>query len=170
MDEKLQTLLNDQVISEYGASMVYTQLAFEMDNLSFPGMRDWFMGQAAEERVHAEKIADHLLSRGYRVELNDIPVGSVKAANPQDAFQASLEHEQKVSEEIRTIARAALEAYTNGQHRLGLDVTLSGIYAALHQPGVQRVDLASPTANLVVNRQSASYCTAINLTDGGLDE
>ena len=46
MDEKLQTLLNDQVISEYGASMVYTQLAFEMDNLSFPGMRDWFMGQA----------------------------------------------------------------------------------------------------------------------------
>ncbi|HBN7642435.1 baseplate J/gp47 family protein [Pseudomonas aeruginosa] len=73
-------------------------------------------------------------------------------------------------EVIMANARAALEAYTNGQHRLGLDVTLSGIYAALHQPGVQRVDLASPTGNLVVNRQSASYCTAINLTDGGLDE
>lgn len=73
-------------------------------------------------------------------------------------------------EVIMANARAALDAYTNGQHRLGLDVTLSGIYAALHQPGVQRVDLASPTANLVVNRQSASYCTAINLTDGGLDE
>lgn len=73
-------------------------------------------------------------------------------------------------EVIMANARAALEAYTNGQHRLGLDVTLSGIYAALHQPGVQRVDLASPTSNLVVNRQSASYCTAINLTDGGLDE
>ncbi|MBH3356487.1 baseplate J/gp47 family protein, partial [Pseudomonas stutzeri] len=73
-------------------------------------------------------------------------------------------------EVVMANARAALEAYTNGQHRLGLDVTLSGIYAALHQPGVQRVDLASPTANLVINRQSASYCTAINLTDGGLDE
>lgn len=73
-------------------------------------------------------------------------------------------------EVIMANARAALESYTNGQHRLGLDVTLSGIYAALHQPGVQRVDLASPTANLVINRQSASYCTAINLTDGGLDE
>lgn len=73
-------------------------------------------------------------------------------------------------EVVMANARAALEAYTNSQHRLGLDVTLSGIYAALHQPGVQRVDLASPTANLVVNRQSASYCTAINLTDGGLDE
>lgn len=73
-------------------------------------------------------------------------------------------------EVIMANARAALQAYTAGQHRLGLDVTLSGIYAALHQPGVQRVDLASPTANLVINRQSASYCTAITLSDGGLDE
>lgn len=73
-------------------------------------------------------------------------------------------------EVIMANARAALQAYTDAQHRLGLDVTLSGIYAALHQPGVQRVDLTSPTANLVLNRQSASYCTAINLTDGGLDE
>ncbi|MFI8729423.1 baseplate J/gp47 family protein [Stutzerimonas kunmingensis] len=73
-------------------------------------------------------------------------------------------------EVVMANARAALEAYTAGQHRLGLDVTLSGIYAALHQPGVQRVDLASPTANLDINRQSASFCTAITLTDGGLDE
>lgn len=67
-------------------------------------------------------------------------------------------------------AQAAIEAYTEGQHRLGRDVTLSGIYAALHQSGVQRVELASPAANLIINRQSAAYCTAINLTDGGLDE
>ena len=74
MDEKLQTLLNNQVISEYGASMVYTQLAFEMDNLSFPGMRDWFMAQAGEEREHAQKFAQHLLDRGERVLLTDISV------------------------------------------------------------------------------------------------
>lgn len=73
-------------------------------------------------------------------------------------------------EVIMANARAALQAYTDAQHRLGMDVTLSGIYAALHQPGVQRVDLTSPTANLVVDRQSATYCTAINLTDGGIDE
>nr|WP_215730824.1 baseplate J/gp47 family protein [Pseudomonas lalucatii] len=71
---------------------------------------------------------------------------------------------------VMATAQAAIEAYAASQHRLGLDVTLSGIYAALHQPGVQRVELASPSANLVINRQSASYCTAIDLTDGGLDE
>lgn len=71
---------------------------------------------------------------------------------------------------IMAAAQAAIEAYTQNQHRLGLDVTLSGIYASLHQPGVQRVELASPIANLVINRQSASHCTAIILTDGGTDE
>ncbi len=71
---------------------------------------------------------------------------------------------------IMANAQAAIEAYAAGQHRIGLDVTLSGIYAALHQPGVQRVQLASPAANIVISRQQASYCTAITLTDGGLDE
>lgn len=42
---------------------------------------------------------------------------------------------------VMAAAQAAIEAYTEGQHRLGLDVTLSGIYAALHQPGVQRVEI-----------------------------
>lgn len=67
-------------------------------------------------------------------------------------------------------AQTAIETYVEAQHRLGLDVTLSGIYAALHQPGVQRVDLVSPAANILVNEQSTSYCTGINLLDGGLDE
>ncbi|MDG4866546.1 baseplate J/gp47 family protein [Guyparkeria sp. 1SP6A2] len=67
-------------------------------------------------------------------------------------------------------AQDAIESYVAAQHRLGLDVTLSGIYAALHQPGVQRVELTSPASSIVVDRQTAAYCTAINLTDGGLGE
>ena len=61
MDEKLQTLLNAQINNEHGAALIYTQLAYEMDNLSFPGMRDWFFKQAEEEREHAQKSAEHLL-------------------------------------------------------------------------------------------------------------
>lgn len=71
---------------------------------------------------------------------------------------------------VLAASQAAIEAYVETQHRLGLDVTLSGIYAALHQPGVQRVDLAAPAANIVVNSQSAAYCTGITLTDGGTNE
>lgn len=74
------------------------------------------------------------------------------------------------SEQALANAQAAIEAYTEKQHRLGLDVTLSGVYAALHQSGVQGVDLVSPAANIVVDRQQAAFCTGITLTDGGLDE
>lgn len=67
-------------------------------------------------------------------------------------------------------AQDAVEAYAEAQRRLGRDVTLSGIYAALHQPGVQRVDLVAPAANLVIGTNEASRVTSISLTDGGVDE
>lgn len=68
---------------------------------------------------------------------------------------------------VRAAALAAAEAYAAAQHAMRRDVTLSGIYAALHQPGVQRVDLTSPTANLVIGTGEASYCTGITLTVAG---
>ena len=66
-------------------------------------------------------------------------------------------------------AQAAAQAYADAQRRLGRDITLSGIYAALHQPGVQRVDLAEPSANIVIGPTEAAFCTGITLTDGGVD-
>lgn len=68
---------------------------------------------------------------------------------------------------VRAAAQAAAEAYAAAQHAMRRDVTLSGLYAALHQPGVQRVELSAPAANLVIGDGEASYCTAITLTVAG---
>jgi phage-related baseplate assembly protein len=68
---------------------------------------------------------------------------------------------------VRAAALAAAEAYAAAQHALRRDVTLSGLYAARHQPGVQRVDLSAPVANLVIGSGEASYCTGIDLTVAG---
>ncbi len=68
---------------------------------------------------------------------------------------------------VLAAAQAAAEAYAAEQHAMRRDVTLSGIYAALHQPGVMRVDLAQPTANIVIGDGEASYCTAITLSVAG---
>lgn len=67
-------------------------------------------------------------------------------------------------------ANAALDAYITSVHKIGRDVTLSGIYAALHQPGVQRVNLTSPSANITISSSQASYCTAKTITIAGTDE
>lgn len=64
---------------------------------------------------------------------------------------------------------AAMQAYADRSHRLGRDVTLSGIYAALHQEGVQRVILTAPVANVATQWNEAAYCSGIVLTPGGID-
>lgn len=65
---------------------------------------------------------------------------------------------------VLAAAQDAIEAYAASVHRIGYDVTLSGIYAALHQPGVQRVNLAAPTANIVTTDGEAPFCTAFTIT------
>ena len=68
---------------------------------------------------------------------------------------------------VYSAALAAVTTYAEEQRRIGYDVTISGIYAALHQPGVQRVNLAAPVANLTIDDGEASYCTAITVTVAG---
>lgn len=67
-------------------------------------------------------------------------------------------------------AEARLQRYISESHRLGRDVTRSGLFAALHAEGVQRVELAAPAADIVVDRTQATWCTDVTLTYGGIDE
>ncbi|EJD6673387.1 baseplate assembly protein [Providencia rettgeri] len=73
-------------------------------------------------------------------------------------------------EPITEAAEAQLKRYTTQQHRLGRDIVLSAIYAALHVQGVQRVEIKKPTADIKLDKTQASYCTNINVMLGGSDE
>lgn len=64
----------------------------------------------------------------------------------------------------------AIASYVNKQHSLGIDITRSGIYAALHQEGVQNVKLTKPMDDLIVQPHQAAYCTQIQVNLGGRDE
>lgn len=67
-------------------------------------------------------------------------------------------------------ATAAIATYTEDMHRLGRDITRSGIFAALHQPGVHNVTLTTPAADIVVQWNQAPFCTATNVTVSGTGE
>lgn len=62
---------------------------------------------------------------------------------------------------VLAASQAAVTAYVAAAHALGRDVTLSGLFAALHQPGVSRVTLTQPAAEIVVAPTEAAYCTGI---------
>ena len=74
---------------------------------------------------------------------------------------------------VMASALASIQAYVTARHRLGNDVTISGLHAALHVEGaVQNVELISPTEDLVIGGTVAAYCdpeTGITLTMAGND-
>lgn len=70
---------------------------------------------------------------------------------------------------VESAATAAVEAYAAAHFRLGHDITRSGLFAALHQVGVQNVVLTKPAADVVIDAASAPRLTTITLTDGGTD-
>lgn len=73
-------------------------------------------------------------------------------------------------EPIMADAELRLQGYINEQRRLGRDIRRSAIYAALHTQGVQRVELAAPLADVVLDKTQAANCTNYQIRLGGSDE
>ncbi len=67
---------------------------------------------------------------------------------------------------VQTAALASVQAFVDSRHRVGADVRLSGLYAALHVGGVERVTLSAPgiVADLVTAADEAPFCTDITLS------
>ncbi|WP_324710096.1 baseplate assembly protein [Pseudomonas citronellolis] len=74
------------------------------------------------------------------------------------------------AELVRSAAEQSLQGYIAAQRRLGRDIRLSAVYAALHVEGVQRVELTQPVADVVLNETQASYCDGFSIVVGGADE
>ena len=58
-------------------------------------------------------------------------------------------------------ASDALDQYMSYQHRLGQAVTLSALYAALHQAGVKAVNLLRPTETINTTFEQAPFCCEV---------
>ena len=74
------------------------------------------------------------------------------------------------AEPIRAAAEARLAAFVTAQSRLGRDIRQSALFAALHVEGVQRVTLAQPAQDVVLDKTQAGWCTGTQIRVGGSDE
>ncbi|MFW6600089.1 ferritin [Propionibacteriaceae bacterium Y2011] len=110
LTEDLEKAFNNQITLEFEASMVYRQLAIEMDTRDLPGMASWLRHQADEEIVHANKFIAHLDNRGNHPVIGNIPAPTVTADSALSVFQAAAAHEERVSEAIRDLYRTCEEA------------------------------------------------------------
>ncbi len=103
----LEAAFSAQITLEFRSSMVYRQLAIEMDIRDLPGMATWLRHQADEEIVHANKFIDHLADRDNHPVIGAIEAPNVSIETVLECFEAAFAHEQRVSEGIRDLYRAA---------------------------------------------------------------
>lgn len=74
-------------------------------------------------------------------------------------------------EVVRQVALAKVTEYVTENHLLGHDITESGLHAALHQPGVQRVEIITPMGGtILVGSTEAAVCDTVTVTIRGVDE
>lgn len=111
MPSNLATAFNNQVTLEIESSLAYLQMAAHFDARSLKGLSAWMRVQSDEERTHALKFFDYVLSRG-----NDVAIGAVAApvsnfTSPASVFELALAQEQKVSAAIAELHRLATEVH-----------------------------------------------------------
>lgn len=63
-------------------------------------------------------------------------------------------------------AQAELAQYLASTRGVGRAVRVSGIYMALHRPGVERVTLTAPLADVLVSATEAAHCISTSVTVG----
>ncbi|MDQ6686815.1 MAG: ferritin [Actinomycetota bacterium] len=107
LNATLEKAFNAQITLEFEASMVYRQLAVEMDIRDLPGMAAWLRHQADEEIVHANKFIDHLSDRDNHPEIGTIKAPRLEIDSVLACFEAAYKHEQQVSAAIRKLYKAA---------------------------------------------------------------
>ena len=66
------------------------------------------------------------------------------------------------------VANIRLDKYIKNAQKNGESIYLSAIYAALHVDGIERVQIISPTADLVMDNYHHPYCTTKSITVGGV--
>ena len=61
-------------------------------------------------------------------------------------------------------AQAALTEYLDTAHAIGATVAISGIHGALHRPGVRRVVITAPVADIIAAPNVAPFATTVTIT------
>jgi ferritin len=104
----MQEALNGQLNAELYSSYLYLSMAAYFLDLNLGGFANWMRVQAQEEDMHAMKFYNFINERGGRVLLKPIDGPPTEWNSPLAAFEAVLEHEQKVTGLINDLVELAL--------------------------------------------------------------
>ena len=110
LQKKIEDALNQQINAELWSAYLYLSMSLYFEHEGRPGFANWFKIQFQEEQAHAIALMDYMNARDAKVILSPIAEVPVSWNSPKDAFEATLEHEKKVTESINNLYAMAEEA------------------------------------------------------------
>ena len=109
LTEKMQTALNGQLNAELYSSYLYLSMNAYFKSVNLDGFANWMYYQSQEELEHSLKFYDFIIQRGGKVQLQQIEAPTGEWSSPLAVFEATLEHEQKVTGLINDLVDVAHE-------------------------------------------------------------
>jgi len=109
ISDKMQNLLNEQVVKEFYSAYLYLSMESYYTSLNLNGFANWFHVQVQEERDHAMMFFNYINRVGGKVVLGQIDAPKAEFASIEEALKLTLEHEQFVTKSIYNIVDLAIE-------------------------------------------------------------
>lgn len=113
LTEKMERAFSGQINAELYSAYLYLSMAGYFERNDLPGFANWMRIQVQEEQFHAMKMYDYVLERGGKVVLSGIDAPPAEWESPLDVFDATLEHEQKVTGLINDLVYLARDERDN---------------------------------------------------------
>ncbi len=97
LSKKMTDALNKQIQEELFSSYLYLSMSAHFSDMGLDGFANWMDVQQKEERDHAMKIYNYMLSQGAKIKLLRIEEPQHEWKTPLEMFKAGLKHEQHIT-------------------------------------------------------------------------
>ncbi len=118
ISDAMQQSLFKQLNDEFSSAYLYLAMSAYCNHIDFNGAANWLKQQYEEEQMHATRIYNYLIEQGANVLLQAIPQPPNEFGTILEVFQASLRHEQKMTERLNNISDQALKEKDHATYNL----------------------------------------------------
>ena len=109
LKEKVLNAINEQINAEQYSALLYLSMSAWFSDKGLPGFANWMYVQYQEEMTHANKFFNYVNERSGKVTLKAIDQMPIEWGSIIEVVEATLAHEQHVSELINNLVDIALQ-------------------------------------------------------------
>jgi len=108
LPEKVENILNEQILKEDYSSQLYLSMASWAENNGFEGVSNWLYAQAEEERIHMLKLVKYVNERDGKAVIPGIETPPDDFGDVFVMFDKVLKHEKFISGSINGIVAVCI--------------------------------------------------------------